>query len=171
MDIEQKLGLSARLGAITFIQEGMFLRCYQQSLFSLQYYYQPGFKVLGKRIKKLQNLAIFYSGFPVSQIGRFPNARATDWGFELDCDARPEEEYQQWLNRACTWLDKQEANNITQTNALSSEKQKAHPVIPLNRQVSLSEEMCQFLAHWSPGRYPASVDSGFIQGLKNDWEL
>ena len=167
MNIEQKLALSARLGIITFIQEGMFLRCYQQSLCSLVHYYQPGFKILGKRIKKLQNLAIFYSGFPVSQIGRFPNARVTDWGFELDCEARAEEEYQNWLSRACTWLDKQQRNNITQKD----EQQKTHTVTPLNRQVSLSEEICRFLAQWSPGRYPASVDSGFIQGLKNDWGL
>ncbi|MFT4060290.1 MAG: hypothetical protein QM652_12165 [Legionella sp.] len=171
MNIEQKLALCARPGIITFIQEGMFLRCYQQSLFSLVHYYQPGFKVLGKRIKKLQNLAVFYSGFPVSHIGRFPHARATGWGFELDCDARPEEEYQQWLSHACTWLDKQERSNITQTEALPFEQQKAGSATFLNRQVSLSEEICQFLAHWSPGRYPAAVDSGFIQGLKNDWGL
>ena len=35
MEIKERLALSARPGKLTLIREGMFLKCYQQSLFSL----------------------------------------------------------------------------------------------------------------------------------------
>ncbi|HAU5609108.1 TPA: hypothetical protein P7Z02_003808 [Citrobacter koseri] len=51
MEIKERLALSARPGKLTLIREGMSLKCYQQSLFSLVHYVYPDIKVTGRRIK------------------------------------------------------------------------------------------------------------------------
>jgi len=53
MDTKNKLALSARPGKLALIREGMFLRCYQQSLFSLVHSVYPDIKITGRRIRKL----------------------------------------------------------------------------------------------------------------------
>lgn len=68
MNIEGKLALSGRSGGISFIREGMFYRCYQQSLFFYLTQCDGKIKTLGKRIKKLDGEAVFYGGFPITQL-------------------------------------------------------------------------------------------------------
>lgn len=38
------------------------------------------------------------------------------------------------------------------------------------RTLVLTDEARRFLACWEPDLFPASVDAGFIQGLKRVWE-
>ncbi|HDL6960617.1 TPA: hypothetical protein PXM37_004266 [Yersinia enterocolitica] len=82
MNIRDRLVLSAQPGKIALIREGLFLRCYQQSLFSLLRLEQE-VKVLGRQFKNLEGQWVFYAGFPASQITkRLPDAREMAWGFE-----------------------------------------------------------------------------------------
>lgn len=64
IEIKERLALSARPGKLTLIREGMFLKCYQQSLFSLVHYVYPDIKVTGHRVKKLGGRVVFSGGFP-----------------------------------------------------------------------------------------------------------
>lgn len=87
MIIEDKLALSRRPGVISFIREGMFYRCYQQSLFFYLTQCDGKIKILGKRIKKLGGEAVFYGGFPMTQFEqRYPQAELTGWGAEIQGD-------------------------------------------------------------------------------------
>lgn len=153
MDTENKLVLSARPGKLALIREGMFLRCYQQSLFSLVLSVYPEIKITGRRIKKLNGQVVYYGGFPVSGLGRiFPGARQTDWGAEVDCDIIDKHVYQEWLAGLPSPED-------VVANRLPLKKNVRH-------QYSLNEEASRFLDCWEPGAFPASVDAGFILGLK-----
>lgn len=97
MNIRGRLSLSARVGKITLSREGMFLRCYQQSLFSLLRLQQK-VKVLGRPFKNLEGRWVFYAGFPATSImQRLPEAKEMPWGFEVDCDTVSAGDYQDWL--------------------------------------------------------------------------
>ncbi|OLF60441.1 hypothetical protein BTN33_02565 [Aeromonas veronii] len=63
MNIRDRLVLSAQLGKIALIREGLFLRCYQQSLFSL-FRLQQDVKVVA-----LQLLAGRVHGLGVNSVG------------------------------------------------------------------------------------------------------
>lgn len=45
MEIKERLALDARPGKLTLIREGMFLKYYQQSLFSLVYSVYPDIRI------------------------------------------------------------------------------------------------------------------------------
>lgn len=64
MNIEEKLLLSARPGKLSLIREGLFLRCYQQSLFSWVHAVYPEMKILGRTVKKRKGQGVYYGGFP-----------------------------------------------------------------------------------------------------------
>lgn len=146
MDIQKKLILSARPGKLTLIREGMFLKCYQQSLFSLVHSVYPDIKITGRRIKKLNGQRVFWGGFPESRLTKaLPEAVVTEWGAEADCTCVEEGDYQEWL-AALPLSDDAPAD--------------------AERLLTLSAEACRFLDSWQPGRFPPSVEAGFIQGLK-----
>ncbi len=152
MEIKERLVLSARPGKLTLIREGMFLKCYQQSLFSLVHYVYPDIKVTGRRIKKLGGQAVFSGGFPEAVLVKvLPEARFTDWGAEADTDNIDEVAYQSWLTTLTLAEDKG-------GGGATSDGQSGTPI--------LSEDECRFLDSWQPGLFPSSVDTGFIQGLK-----
>lgn len=97
MNIRDRLVLSAQPGKIALIREGLFLRCYQQSLFSLLRL-QQDVKVLGRQFKNLEGQWVFYAGFPASQITkRLPDAWEMAWGFEACCDDAEHQGYDDWL--------------------------------------------------------------------------
>lgn len=151
MEINERLVLSARPGKLTLIREGMFLKCYQQSLFSLVHSVYPDIKVTGRRIKKLGGQAVFSGGFPEAVLVKvLPEAQFTDWGAEADTDNIDEVAYQSWLTTLTLAEDK--------GGGATSDGQSGTPI--------LSEDECRFLDSWQPGLFPSSVDTGFIQGLK-----
>lgn len=142
MEIKARLALSARPGKLTFIREGMFLKCYQQSLFSLLHSVYPDIKVTGRRIKKLGGQAVFKGGFPEAELEKIlPDAQLTDWGAEVDTDNIDEVAYQLWLA----------------TLPLAGGKAGV-----MWRQAggNLSEEDGRFLDSLQSGLLPPSVDSG-----------
>ncbi|MCS3491021.1 hypothetical protein [Enterobacter sp. SLBN-59] len=152
MDTEEKLALSARPGKLTLIREGMFLKCYQQSLFSLVHSVYPDIKVTGRRIKKLGGQIVFSGGFPEGGLARvLPDARLTDWGAEADVGDIDEAVYQSWL---------------TTLPLVGYHVGGDVPPDGQTGRLTLSDEDCHFLDSWQPGLFPPSVDTGFIQGLK-----
>ncbi|MGP3146716.1 hypothetical protein [Serratia bockelmannii] len=156
MNIEDKLLLSARPGKLTLIREGLFLRCYQQSLFTLVHTVYPDIKILGRAVKKLKGQVVYYGGFPQSVLyNLLPEHVVTSWGAEVDCDVLVEGTYQAWLAALPPPEEKRSGNVMPDTGA---------------RTVALTDEARRFLACWAPGLFPASVDAGFIQGLKQAWE-
>ncbi|KFF76270.1 hypothetical protein IY40_25105 [Serratia marcescens] len=98
MNIEDKRLLSARPGKLALLREGQFLRCYQQSLFTLVHTVYPDIKILGRAVKKLKGQVVYYGGFPQSVLHNLlPENVATPWGAEVDCDVPGEGAYQAWL--------------------------------------------------------------------------
>lgn len=156
MDIEEKLVLSARPGKITLIREGYFLRCYQQSLFSLVRQAYPEIRIMGRAFKKLNGRVVYYAGFPHQVLEKvLPGSVLTPWGAEADCNVLSEDDYQLW-----------QATLSPPTPASIKRKSETS-----ERTVVLTDEMARFLRGWQPGCFPASVDAGFILGLKQLWGL
>ncbi|HGE8289446.1 TPA: hypothetical protein ACGD4M_005027 [Serratia marcescens] len=98
MNIEDKRLLSARPGKLTPHREGVFLRCYQQSLFALVHTVYPDIKILGRAVKKLKGQVVYDGGFPQCVLHNLlPESVAAPWGVEVDCDVLVEGTYQAWL--------------------------------------------------------------------------
>jgi len=162
MNIEDKISLCSYTGKIVLIREGLFLRCYQMSLFSLSRH-NPSLKILGRKVKKLNNMPVFYGGFPESHIDKFvTGARKTDWGFEVECEGVCQEEYDAWIESQIRNLIKDKPDtsvNIAEKKSVIKDK--------LCQECKyISEDVLNFLINWHPGLYPQSVDTGFIQGMK-----
>lgn len=131
----------------------MFLKCYQQSLFSLVHSVYPGIKIIGRRIKKLNGYIVYGGGFPESGLKKIlPDATITNWGAEVDCEIVDESAYRDWLAGLTTPVEASAGKSVTEKI--------------ISRKFYLSEEACRFLDSWGPGLFPASVDAGFILGLK-----
>ncbi|MBH2951074.1 hypothetical protein I5Q45_18600 [Serratia marcescens] len=95
MNIEDKRLLSARSGKLTPHREGVFLRCYQQSLFTLAHTVYPDIKILGRAAKKQKEQVVYYGGFPPRMLHNLlPESVAPPWGAEADGDVLVEGVYQ-----------------------------------------------------------------------------
>lgn len=159
MNIQDKLALSGRHGMLALIQEGLFLRCYDQSLFLLVRFFYPELKVCGKSFKNLQGQRVLYGGFPKTKLEVLFSGVAlhkTEWGIEVPCDEANEAEYPIWRQQQLTNID--EGLNAQKAEAVLNVTEKT---------MTLSEAEYRFLEQWESGRFPASVDAGFIQGLKS----
>jgi hypothetical protein len=162
MNIRDRLSLSARPGKIAFIREGLFLRCYQQSLFSLLRLQQE-VRVLGRQFKNLEGQWVFYAGFPADRVmQRLPYAKEMVWGFEVESDDIMPDECQNWVAEMIQNFESKD------TNAKTEEVLKGR-ILSQGRQVYLSTEACCFLSLWQPGMFPSEVDAGFIEGLRRSW--
>lgn len=165
MNIRDRLSLSARQGKIALIREGIFLRCYQQSLFSLLRQQQE-VKVLGRQFKNLEGQWVFYAGFPASRImQRLPEAKEMAWGFEVESDDILPDEYQGWVAEMILNFE----SKNTDVKAEKARKGSSKPILSQGLNVQLSTEACHFLSLWQPGIFPAEVDAGFIEGLRRSW--
>ncbi|QZN95419.1 hypothetical protein [Symbiopectobacterium purcellii] len=141
MEIKERLALSARPGKLTLIREGMFLKCYQQSLFLLMHSVYPDIKVTGRRIKKLGGQAVFSGGFPEAVLAKvLPEAQFTDWGAEADTDNIDEVAYQSWLTAlplaedkggGDVTSDRQSAPPCTERGGMSLSGQLAARAVPV----------------------------------------
>ena len=93
---------SDNLTKIILYKEGLFLRAYEKSAFSLCTLY--GFKPIRRKVKSLGNQDIVYAGFPASQlhkyIGKELLEEQNDGTFVLDFGVPIEVEYyEEWVNR------------------------------------------------------------------------
>lgn len=150
MNIGEKLALSARQGKITLLREGMFLRCYEESLYTLVHSAYPTLNILSRTFKNLNGRRVLYGGFPESQLSKvFPGAVEVAWGHECDCHDMDRDKYRVWWNEV--------VHEITERDREQSNE---------GVQILLDGECCRFLASWQPEAFPAAVDAGFIAAIK-----
>lgn len=146
MNIDEKLRLSAREGVVTFIKEGIFYRCYQQSLFAYLMHLPGEVKVLHKQIKCLNGKDVLWGGFPESRLPTLsPKIVMTEWGAEVK-QVWSTTDYDLWFSEQC--------NSINAAALISTH-------------LCANDEYEAFLISWEEGKYPRDVDSGFIRALKN----
>lgn len=158
MNLIDKLALSERQGMISLIKEGIFFRCYEQSLFSLIHLHYPTLAVRGRSFKNLKGKVVFSGGFPESKITKlFSEAemKKMPWGIEVVCAQWDEGQYALWRKQCVS-----DTHQENEGNALT---------LSQGKWVQLNEEACRFLSQWEPSLYPDSVDKGFILGIKQAW--
>ena len=110
-----------------------------------------------RRFKNLDGRLVVYGGFPESQLKKYlPEAQETEWGYEGDCEKVCDESYQSWFKK------------VTMNLPVSEKENSLHSVNELNEKVLyFNPQLCHFLDSWQPGRFPRSVDDGFLMALKN----
>lgn len=150
MNIGDKLALSARKGKITLLREGLFLRCYEESLYALVNSSYPTLRVISRTFKNLNGRRVLYGGFPESQLSKIlPDAIEVEWGYECVCHDIDIEGYRVWRDNIANHM----ANN---------ERAPGKEGV----QILLDGECCRFLASWQPEAFPPTVDAGFIAVVK-----
>ncbi|OCL23925.1 hypothetical protein A9G07_03545 [Gilliamella sp. wkB72] len=160
MNIEDKIALSKR--PVQFIAEGNFLKLYNQSLYVVEQLLGFNLKVTAKYIKKIDEI-IICGGFPTRSITkRYPNASPNLTGYELlgDYDLSG---YELWYQKHCQ-IPKQKTPQslLTTSQEVNEQLNEFHD---MNK--SLTVQHLLFLQSWQANKYPAMVDSAFIQELKN----
>lgn len=160
MNIEDKIALSKR--PVQFIAEGNFLKLYNQSLYVVQQLLGFNLKATAKYIKKIDEI-IICGGFPTRSITkRYPNASPNLTGYELlgDYDLSG---YELWYQNHCQ-VPKQKTPQslLTISQEINEQLNEFHD---MNKPLTVQHLL--FLQSWQANKYPAMVDSAFIQTLKN----
>ena len=160
MNIEDKIALSKR--PVQFIAEGNFLKLYNQSLYVVEQLLGFNLKVTAKYIKKIDEI-IICGGFPTRSITkRYPNASPNLTGYELlgDYDLSG---YELWYQKHCQ-IPKQKTPQSLLTTSQEVNEQ-LNEFRDMNKPLTVQHLL--FLQSWQANKYPAMVDSAFIQELKN----
>lgn len=160
MNIEEKIALSKN--PVQFIAEGNFLKLYNQSLYVVEQLLGFNLKVTAKYIKKIDEI-IICGGFPTRSITkRYPNASPNLTGYELlgDYDLSG---YELWYQKHCQ-IPKQKTPQslLTTSQEVNEQLNEFHD---MNKPLTVQHLL--FLQSWQANKYPAMVDSAFIQELKN----
>ena len=160
MNIEDKIALSK--SPVQFIAEGNFLKLYNQSLYVVEQLLGFNLKVTAKYIKKIDEI-IICGGFPTRSITkRYPNASPNLTGYELlgDYDLSG---YNLWYQKHCQ-IPKQKTPQslLTTSQEVNEQLNEFHD---MNKPLTVQHLL--FLQSWQANKYPAMVDSAFIQELKN----
>lgn len=200
MRIEEKLAISERSGYLSLIDEGLFLRIYNQSAYIVNALQKQKLVLSCNVIKKLDNRQIVYCGFPKSSLAqRVSNAEKTKWGFEVkgDFDLTDYSNWFQWaFSSAWQRLVKQKEAKLqnlayvpnsassaqvqaqAQPQILVQPQAQAEPVLALvnnmaqnNQQCCLSDKQVAFIKSWQRGLYPTEVEEGFMESLKQQLML
>ncbi|MCX8598408.1 MULTISPECIES: hypothetical protein [unclassified Gilliamella] len=160
MNIEDKIALSKR--PVQFIAEGNFLKLYNQSLYVVQQLLGFNLKATAKYIKKIDEI-IICGGFPTRSITkRYPNASPNLTGYELlgNYDLSG---YELWYQKHCQ-IPKQKTPQSLLT-AFQEINEQLNEFRDMNKPLTVQHLL--FLQSWQANKYPAMVDSAFIQELKN----
>ena len=160
MNIEDKIALSKR--PVQFIAEGNFLKLYNQSLYVVEQLLGFNLKATAKYIKKIDQI-IVCGGFPTRSITkRYPNASPNLTGYELlgDYDLSG---YELWYQKHCQ-IPKQKTPQSLLTTSQEINEQ-LNEFRDMNKPLTVQHLL--FLQSWQANKYPAMVDSAFIQELKN----
>ena len=160
MNIEDKIALSKR--PVQFIAEGNFLKLYNQSLYVVQQLLGFNLKATAKYIKKIDEI-IICGGFPTRSITkRYPNASPNLTGYELlgDYDLSG---YNLWYQKHCQVPKQKTPQSLLTTSQEINEQ--LNEFRDMNKPLTVQHLL--FLQSWQANKYPAMVDSAFIQELKN----
>ncbi|MCX8675322.1 hypothetical protein J3U16_08455, partial [Gilliamella sp. B3023] len=145
-----------------FIAEGNFLKLYNQSLYVVEQLLGFNLKATAKYIKKIDEI-IICGGFPTRSITkRYPNASPNLTGYELlgDYDLSG---YDLWYQKHCQ-IPKQKTPQSLLTTS-QEVKEQLNEFRDMNKPLTVQHLL--FLQSWQANKYPAMVDSAFIQELKN----
>lgn len=188
MLIEEKIKISSRRNYISLIEEGLFLKAYNQSAFIVNQVFQQNLKLSCNIVKKLQNQMIVYCAFPKIQVNkRFSKAHKTSWGFEIRGEFN--------LTFYEDWFEKVFHNNsircVKDHLTINQLKDISHIKATFNNEVvkkfkvkqgmvqqldlyktystniQLTGQQLTFLINWQRGIYPLNVNENFIENLKD----
>ncbi len=188
MIIEEKLIICQRRNYLSLIEEGIFLRAYNQSAYILTQYYYNDLKVMNNMIKKLNNRKIVFCAFPKKQImKRLSNVHKTEWGYELRGDFDLSN-YKNWFQHKLSLesdfpykkniktqnfnqnsnhlevgeiISKQQLNKSMNDNLLNS--------VPHN--IQLTQQQLNFLKNWQKGKCLPIFMENFIESIRQQlWE-
>ena len=111
--INDKLEISQRQGFLSLIDEGSFLRIYNQSAFIITQKLQHNFKISAHTIGKFQQYHFVYCAFPKRNLHfYFKNIHKTAWGYQLTCEYDLAD-YDNWFKQFFVQTNKKLNKNIT----------------------------------------------------------
>lgn len=175
MHITEKLEISRRLGYLSLIDEGSFLRIYNQSAYIISELYQQKLKIMHNILGKLNNYPIVYCGFPKRNLSfHFNNAQKMEWGYQIagDFDLSG---YQMWFNQFFT-LSKKDIN--TRVNPLvhhqskiinQSQQPEIMPKLSpktVRTTLHLNANQLIFLKNWQPDSDNNKITQQFMLSLQ-----
>ncbi|XKM13017.1 hypothetical protein RCS94_08285 [Orbaceae bacterium ac157xtp] len=172
MLIEDKLALSERNNqSICFIWGPVFCELFNESVYIATRFLGLNLKINVANVKKLNGRAVVRTGFPLASMQkRFPQATATAWGFELKGEWDMSG-YGQWfaghVAQATCLTNRSTKPAVDQGDLLLANRPRPADEAPsIGASVCLTPQQIAFLATWEKGKYPAGVDIGFIESLK-----
>lgn len=117
MNVENKCRLSATSERCVGFQEGMFVRFYQQGLYTWNQLANIPLKICGRQIKKLNGVWLLSGGLPLSSfISQYPDLHAHQGIYFIET-AWGNDDYEHWYQREITrfnspTMHKKRCNNV-----------------------------------------------------------
>ena len=169
--INDKLEISQRQGFLSLIDEGSFLRIYNQSAFIVTQILQRHFKISAHTIGKFQQYHFVYCAFPKRNLHfHFENIRKTAWGYELagEYDLA---DYDNWFKQFFVQTNKNLNKNITAQESDSHLPSrhlisKERSVEIEGKHIYLNHKQIMFLRNWQRGYNNNIVIENFIESLQ-----
>ncbi|PXY91875.1 hypothetical protein [Gilliamella apis] len=169
--INDKLEISQRQGFLSLIDEGSFLRIYNQSAFIITQILQHNFKISAHTIGKFQQYHFVYCAFPKRNLHfHFENIRKTAWGYELTGEYDLVD-YDNWFKQFFVHTHKNLNRNIT-AQQLDSHLTSGHlfsnerSVEIEGKPIYLNPKQIMFLRNWQRGYNNNIVIENFIESLQ-----
>ncbi|TSJ92014.1 hypothetical protein FPQ14_01790 [Gilliamella apicola] len=171
INIKEKLKVSQRQGFLSLIDEGSFLRIYNQSAFIVTQILQRHFKISAHTIGKFQQYQFVYCAFPKRNLHfHFENIRKTAWGYELagEYDLA---DYDNWFKQFFVQTNKNLNKNITAQESDSHLPSrhlisKERSVEIEGKHIYLNHKQIMFLRNWQRGYNNNIVIENFIESLQ-----
>lgn len=187
MLIKKKLAISNRSNYLSLIDEGFFLKAYNQSAYIINQVLKQDLKLCCNIIKKLNNQPIVYCAFPKNQItNRFHSANKTTWGFEVQGEFDLTS-YQDWFDimvqcyavrfvknyQTVHQSKKINCNIAIPTIEMSQQRQDLHLVKTKTKlaKIQLTNQQLTFLQNWKRGAYSPTVTESFVESLKKQLSI
>lgn len=173
--LTKKLTISSRIGFLSLIDEGNFLRIYNQSAYIINKIFQQNLKIATNILNKSQKCSIVYCGFPKRNLSlHFNNAQKMEWGYQIagDFDLSG---YQMWFNQFFT-LSKKDIN--TRVNPLvhhqskiinQSQQPEIMPKLSpktVRTTLHLNTNQLIFLKNWQPDSDNNKITQQFMLSLQ-----
>ena len=169
--INDKLEISQRQGFLSLIDEGSFLRIYNQSAFIITQKLQHNFKISAHTIGKFQQYHFVYCAFPKRNLHfYFKNIHKTAWGYQLTGEYDLAD-YDNWFKQFFAQTNNNLNKNIT-TQQSDLHLTSAHlflnerSVENKGKHIYLNPKQVMFLRNWQRGYDNNIVIENFIESLQ-----
>ena len=171
INIKEKLKVSQRQGFLSLIDEGSFLRIYNQSAFIVTQILQHNFKISAHTIGKFQQYQFVYCAFPKRNLHfYFKNIHKTAWGYQLTGEYDLAD-YDNWFKQFFAQTNNNLNKNIT-TQQSDSHLASAYlfsnerSVEIEGKHIYLNPKQVMFLRNWQRGYNNNIVIENFIESLQ-----